>query len=107
MKKGKHVTNTAGIFRGTELDTLASNCKKSFKKGVFRHRVMNGAHFYPYIYQLMGTCASLQAEKIKKKRSSVLGTLHVAHSSSLDHVDHKILEAKSVTLHLLYITVKV
>ncbi|XP_061619713.1 stromal interaction molecule 2 isoform X3 [Phyllopteryx taeniolatus] len=36
----------------------------------------------------------LQAEKIKKKRSSVFGTLHVAHSSSLDEVDHKILEAK-------------
>lgn len=35
-----------------------------------------------------------QAEKIKKKRSSVFGTLHVAHSSSLDEVDHKILEAK-------------
>lgn len=35
-----------------------------------------------------------QAERIKKKRSSVLGTLHVAHSSSLDQVDHKILEAK-------------
>uniref|UniRef100_A0A667ZNZ2 Stromal interaction molecule 2 n=1 Tax=Myripristis murdjan TaxID=586833 RepID=A0A667ZNZ2_9TELE len=33
-------------------------------------------------------------EKIKKKRSSVFGTLHVAHSSSLDEVDHKILEAK-------------
>lgn len=39
-------------------------------------------------------CSSLQAERIKKKRSSVLGTLHVAHSSSLDQVDHKILEAK-------------
>lgn len=36
----------------------------------------------------------LQAERIKKKRNSVLGTLHVAHSSSLDQVDHKILEAK-------------
>uniref|UniRef100_A0A673VYX4 Stromal interaction molecule 2 n=1 Tax=Salmo trutta TaxID=8032 RepID=A0A673VYX4_SALTR len=35
-----------------------------------------------------------QAEKIKRKRSSVFGTLHVAHSSSLDEVDHKILEAK-------------
>lgn len=35
-----------------------------------------------------------QAEKIKKKRSTVFGTLHVAHSSSLDEVDHKILEAK-------------
>lgn len=35
-----------------------------------------------------------QAEKIKKKRGSVFGTLHVAHSSSLDEVDHKILEAK-------------
>lgn len=37
---------------------------------------------------------SFQAEKIKKKRGSVFGTLHVAHSSSLDEVDHKILEAK-------------
>uniref|UniRef100_A0A3P8V254 Stromal interaction molecule 2 n=1 Tax=Cynoglossus semilaevis TaxID=244447 RepID=A0A3P8V254_CYNSE len=35
-----------------------------------------------------------EAEKIKKKRTSVFGTLHVAHSSSLDEVDHKILEAK-------------
>ncbi|CAH2299948.1 stromal interaction molecule 2 isoform X1 [Pelobates cultripes] len=35
-----------------------------------------------------------KAEKIKKKRSTVFGTLHVAHSSSLDEVDHKILEAK-------------
>ncbi|KAM6949542.1 stromal interaction molecule 2 [Aplochiton taeniatus] len=35
-----------------------------------------------------------EAEKIKKKRSSVFGTLQVAHSSSLDEVDHKILEAK-------------
>uniref|UniRef100_A0A8C7WNQ8 Tromal interaction molecule 2a n=1 Tax=Oryzias sinensis TaxID=183150 RepID=A0A8C7WNQ8_9TELE len=36
-----------------------------------------------------------EAERIKKKRSTVLGTLHVAHSSSLDQVDHKILEAKN------------
>ncbi|XP_076606278.1 stromal interaction molecule 1-like isoform X1 [Chaetodon auriga] len=35
-----------------------------------------------------------QAEKIKKKRSSLFGTFHVAHSSSLDDVDHKILSAK-------------
>ncbi|XP_058526221.1 stromal interaction molecule 2 isoform X1 [Ochotona princeps] len=35
-----------------------------------------------------------EAEKIKKKRNTVFGTLHVAHSSSLDEVDHKILEAK-------------
>ncbi|KAI3352441.1 hypothetical protein L3Q82_005399 [Scortum barcoo] len=41
------------------------------------------------------TSTSLQAEKIKKKRSSVLGTLHVAHGSSLDQVDQKILEAKN------------
>lgn len=34
------------------------------------------------------------AEKIKKKRSSLFGTFHVAHSSSLDDVDHKILAAK-------------
>ncbi|XP_061627316.1 stromal interaction molecule 2-like isoform X2 [Phyllopteryx taeniolatus] len=39
--------------------------------------------------------AKEEAEKIKKKRSSVLGTLHVAHSSSLDQVDHKILQAKN------------
>ncbi|XP_047247368.1 stromal interaction molecule 1-like isoform X4 [Girardinichthys multiradiatus] len=34
------------------------------------------------------------AEKIKKKRSTLFGTFHVAHSSSLDDVDHKILAAK-------------
>ncbi|XP_076869667.1 stromal interaction molecule 2 [Brachyhypopomus gauderio] len=39
--------------------------------------------------------AKEEAEKIKKKRSSVLGTLHVAHSSSLDEVDRKILQAKT------------
>ncbi|XP_070118621.1 stromal interaction molecule 2 isoform X7 [Equus przewalskii] len=40
----------------------------------------------------------IQAEKIKKKRSTVFGTLHVAHSSSLDEVDHKILEANWVVM---------
>ncbi|NXV52924.1 STIM1 protein, partial [Uria aalge] len=35
-----------------------------------------------------------QAEKIKKKRNTLFGTFHVAHSSSLDDVDHKILTAK-------------
>lgn len=35
-----------------------------------------------------------QAEKIQKKRSSLFGTFHVAHSSSMDDVDHKILSAK-------------
>ncbi|XP_072543717.1 stromal interaction molecule 2 [Salminus brasiliensis] len=44
--------------------------------------------------ELQLTVAKEEAEKIKKKRGSVLGTLHVAHSSSLDEVDHKILEAK-------------
>ncbi|KAI7810584.1 stromal interaction molecule 2 [Triplophysa rosa] len=39
--------------------------------------------------------AKEEAEKIKKKRSSLLGTLHVAHSSSLDQVDQRILEAKN------------
>ncbi|XP_013888279.1 stromal interaction molecule 1a isoform X3 [Austrofundulus limnaeus] len=34
------------------------------------------------------------AEKIKKKRNTLFGTFHVAHSSSLDDVDHKILAAK-------------
>ncbi|XP_041088689.1 stromal interaction molecule 1-like isoform X2 [Polyodon spathula] len=34
------------------------------------------------------------AEKIKKKRNTFFGTFHVAHSSSLDDVDHKILSAK-------------
>ncbi|KAG8134887.1 hypothetical protein E2320_007965 [Naja naja] len=41
---------------------------------------------------------SFQAEKIKKKRNTVFGTLHVAHSSSLDEVDHKILEANWVVM---------
>ncbi|KAK0146525.1 Stromal interaction molecule 2 [Merluccius polli] len=45
--------------------------------------------------ELQLNSAKEEAEKIKKKRSSVLGTLHVAHSSSLDQVDHKILEAKN------------
>uniref|UniRef100_A0A671NNF3 Stromal interaction molecule 2-like n=1 Tax=Sinocyclocheilus anshuiensis TaxID=1608454 RepID=A0A671NNF3_9TELE len=36
-----------------------------------------------------------EAEKIKKKRNSVFGTLHVAHSSSLDQVDQRIMEAKN------------
>ncbi|CAF88637.1 unnamed protein product, partial [Tetraodon nigroviridis] len=34
------------------------------------------------------------AERIKKKKSSLFGTFHVAHSSSMDDVDHKILSAK-------------
>ncbi|XP_051960283.1 stromal interaction molecule 1-like isoform X2 [Xyrauchen texanus] len=34
------------------------------------------------------------AEKIKKKRGSLFGTFQLAHSSSLDDVDHKILSAK-------------
>ncbi|KAM9856981.1 uncharacterized protein ACBR49_000651 [Aulostomus maculatus] len=45
--------------------------------------------------ELQLAIAKEEAERIKKKRSSVLGTLHVAHSSSLDQVDHKILEAKN------------
>ncbi|XP_032094464.1 stromal interaction molecule 2-like, partial [Thamnophis elegans] len=36
----------------------------------------------------------------KKKRNTVFGTLHVAHSSSLDEVDHKILEAKKALSEL-------
>ncbi|XP_055735551.1 stromal interaction molecule 1-like isoform X1 [Salvelinus fontinalis] len=34
------------------------------------------------------------AEKIKKKRNTIFGTFHVAHSSCLDNVDHQILTAK-------------
>ncbi|XP_059398849.1 stromal interaction molecule 1-like isoform X2 [Carassius carassius] len=34
------------------------------------------------------------AEKINKKRGTIFGTFQVAHSSSLDDVDHKILSAK-------------
>uniref|UniRef100_A0A4W4HPH6 SAM domain-containing protein n=1 Tax=Electrophorus electricus TaxID=8005 RepID=A0A4W4HPH6_ELEEL len=45
--------------------------------------------------------AKEEAEKIKKKRSSLLGTLHVAHSSSLDQVDHKILEAKNALAEVM------
>uniref|UniRef100_A0AAY4AJI9 SAM domain-containing protein n=1 Tax=Denticeps clupeoides TaxID=299321 RepID=A0AAY4AJI9_9TELE len=44
--------------------------------------------------ELQLAIAKDEADKIKKKRGSVFGTLHVAHSSSLDEVDHKILEAK-------------
>uniref|UniRef100_A0A3Q2XV80 Stromal interaction molecule 2 n=1 Tax=Hippocampus comes TaxID=109280 RepID=A0A3Q2XV80_HIPCM len=54
------------------------------------HARASSGPFFLYKYFLFG----FQAEKIKKKRSSVFGTLHVAHSSSLDEVDHKILEAK-------------
>uniref|UniRef100_A0A8C5NF52 Stromal interaction molecule 2-like n=1 Tax=Gouania willdenowi TaxID=441366 RepID=A0A8C5NF52_GOUWI len=45
--------------------------------------------------ELQLATAKEEAERIKKKRSSLLGTLHVAHSSSLDQVDHKILTAKN------------
>ncbi|KAM8879481.1 stromal interaction molecule 2-like [Spinachia spinachia] len=45
--------------------------------------------------ELQLAVAKEEAERIKKKRSSLFGTLHVAHSSSLDQVDHKILEAKN------------
>ncbi|KAM3864850.1 uncharacterized protein stim2a [Diretmus argenteus] len=45
--------------------------------------------------ELQLAIAKEEAEKIKKKRSSFMGTLHVAHSSSLDQVDKKILEAKN------------
>ncbi|XP_053572071.1 stromal interaction molecule 2-like [Bombina bombina] len=44
--------------------------------------------------------AKEEAEKRKKKRSTIFGTLHVAHSSSLDEVDHKILEAKKALSEL-------
>ncbi|NXC69826.1 STIM1 protein, partial [Anhinga anhinga] len=39
------------------------------------------------------------AEKIKKKRNTLFGTFHVAHSSSLDDVDHKILTANNATYY--------
>ncbi|XP_067434479.1 stromal interaction molecule 2-like [Thunnus thynnus] len=45
--------------------------------------------------ELQLATAKEEAERIKKKRSSVFGTLHVAHSSSLDQVDQKIMEAKN------------
>lgn len=46
--------------------------------------------------------SSPKAEKIKKKRNTLFGTFHVAHSSSLDDVDHKILAAKWVSLSLIH-----
>ncbi|NXE70979.1 STIM1 protein, partial [Calcarius ornatus] len=46
----------------------------------------------------------LQAEKIKKKRNTLFGTFHVAHSSSLDDVDHKILTAKDTSWPSLLVT---
>ncbi|XP_023651913.1 stromal interaction molecule 2 isoform X2 [Paramormyrops kingsleyae] len=48
--------------------------------------------------ELQLTVAKDEAEKLKKKRGSVFGTLHVAHNSSLDDVDHKILEANWVVM---------
>ncbi|XP_056266241.1 stromal interaction molecule 2-like isoform X3 [Pseudoliparis swirei] len=45
--------------------------------------------------ELQLAIAKEEAERIKKKRSSLFGTLHVAHSSFLDQVDTKILEAKN------------
>ncbi|XP_045074773.1 stromal interaction molecule 2 isoform X1 [Coregonus clupeaformis] len=45
--------------------------------------------------ELQLNTAKEEAEKIKKKRGSLMGTFHVAHSSSLDDVDTKILEAKN------------
>ncbi|XP_029298270.1 LOW QUALITY PROTEIN: stromal interaction molecule 2-like [Cottoperca gobio] len=45
--------------------------------------------------ELQLAVAKEEAERIKKKRSSVFGTLQVAHSSSLDQVDQKILGAKN------------
>lgn len=47
-------------------------------------------HLLPVTFFLL----MFQAEKIKKKRNTLFGTFHVAHSSSLDDVDHKILTAK-------------
>ncbi|XP_075912667.1 stromal interaction molecule 1-like [Petromyzon marinus] len=44
------------------------------------------------------------AEKIKRKRTTVLGTFHVAHSSSLDHVDHQILEQSEAIADTIIIT---
>ncbi|NXF27361.1 STIM1 protein, partial [Rhodinocichla rosea] len=44
------------------------------------------------------------AEKIKKKRNTLFGTFHVAHSSSLDDVDHKILTAKGTSCPSLLVT---
>ncbi|XP_067232138.1 stromal interaction molecule 1b isoform X4 [Chanodichthys erythropterus] len=40
------------------------------------------------------TVAKEGAEKIKKKRGTIFGTFHLAHSPSLDDVDHKILSAR-------------
>ncbi|XP_038146253.1 stromal interaction molecule 2-like [Cyprinodon tularosa] len=44
--------------------------------------------------ELQLAAAKEEAERIKRKRNSILGTFQMAHSSSLDHVDHKIMEAK-------------
>ncbi|XP_037328905.2 stromal interaction molecule 2-like [Pungitius pungitius] len=50
--------------------------------------------------ELQLAIAKEEAERIKRKRSSLFGTLHVAHSSSLDQVDHKILEAKNALVEV-------
>lgn len=73
------------FFEGTKVKCQGRN---------FIMAMISMAAMQPQFGLVTFTCTSSQAEKIKKKRSSVFGTLQVAHSSSLDQVDQKILEAK-------------
>lgn len=102
--KNKHCTNLA--FKSSKTSDRSSNakhlqlcCEATVKiVNLYTHLQLNVA--FPAVVTEAVTQSmncllfESQAEKIKKKRSSVFGTLHVAHSSSLDEVDHKILEAK-------------
>ncbi|XP_077984889.1 stromal interaction molecule 2-like isoform X2 [Glandiceps talaboti] len=47
------------------------------------------------------TAAKEGCEKLRKKRSAFMGSLRIAHSSSLDEVDHRILSAKSALAEVL------
>lgn len=81
--------------QSAELQLAAAKEEVKYKDVCVTHwtrKTVAGSH--PVAADETTACTCLQAERIKKKRSSVLGTLHVAHSSSLDQVDHKILEAK-------------
>lgn len=61
---------------------------------ILNHTYRGSSQSYLNVIATSKCCVCLQAEKIKKKRNTLFGTFHVAHSSSLDDVDHKILAAK-------------
>ena len=72
---------------------------------------MYGCHFlglYCYNYYCDLNCLSLclfcntQCERIKKKRTSLIGSLRLAHDLSIDEVDQKILGARFVFFSVMF-----